>query len=176
MNYLNNTKGTAMILIALALTVIMGSAALVVDVGVAMTERISLSNGLDAAALAGGTQLPSDPAKAITAAKQYLTANDINPNDVSITISDNNTKLTLIGTKTVENNFAKVLGIASTTLHADSAIMVGAVTSVTGGGIRPLTIPDQPLVYGQQVILKEAAGEATAGNFNAVALGGGSGA
>lgn len=176
MIYLNNTKGAAQVLIALALTAIMGSAALVVDVGVAMTQRISLSNGLDAAALAGGAELPASPTKAVSTARQYLTANGIDPNSVTITVTEDSRKLTLVGSRTVDTHFAKVLGIDTTTVQADSAIMVGAVTSVTGGGIRPLAIPDQPLVYGQQVVLKEAAGNATAGNFNSVALGGGSGA
>ena len=176
MNHLSNERGAVQILVALALTALLGSAALVVDVGVAMTKRISLSNGLDAAALAGGADLPGNPTKAVATAKQYLTANGINLNDVTITLTNSNTKMTLLGKETLNTMFAKALGVSTTTVEADSAIMVGAVTSVTGGGLRPLTIPDQPLVYGQQVVLKEAAGGATAGNFNAVDLDDGRGA
>lgn len=64
MIYINNQKGMTMILISIMLTAIIGATALVIDVGVAIAERIDLSNGLDAAALAGGQELPGDAVKA----------------------------------------------------------------------------------------------------------------
>lgn len=165
-----NEKGFSQVILALTLTVLLGAAALVIDVGVAMAERINLSNGLDAAALAGGQELPADSNKATQVVEQYLTANGIDPNTVDISIYDDDRRLTLVGSKVVTNRFARVLGINSTTVNADVTIMVGPASSVQGG-LRPLAISDQPLVYGQQVMLKEEGGDGTNGNYGAVAFG-----
>ena len=173
--YINNKSGAAAILLALTMTVLCAAAALVVDVGMALAERTHLSNALDAAALAGGQELPADAIKAQIVAEQYLNANNIDPNDVNIMISNNDTQMILSGTEVVSNHFARVLGIPTTTVHADAAVKVGAAVSASGG-IRPLAIADQPLIFGQSVVLKEEGGDGTNGNYGAVSFGGSYGA
>ena len=175
MKYLNNQQGMVMVLVALMLTAIIGAVALVVDVGVAMAERIELSNSLDAAALAGGQELPGRPALAASVVREYLEANGVDPLTVDISITNNNTKLALKGTKVVMTRFARVLGVNETTVGAQAAIMVGPAVSVKGG-LRPLAIVDQPLIYGQEVTLKEGGGDGTSGNYGAVSFGGSYGA
>lgn len=170
MNYLQNTKGAAQILLAFMMTAILGSAALVADIGVALTVKTDLSNGLDAAALAGGQELPADASKARAVATEYLIANDIDPADVQINITENNTLLVLRGTTRVSNHFARVLGVPETVVGASAAVKVGAAISAKGG-LRPLAIADQPLVYGDTVILKEEGGDGTNGNYGAVSFG-----
>lgn len=170
MNTLRNEKGAVHVLLALILTALMGTAALVVDVGLAAAEKTQLSNGLDAAALAGGQELPASPAKARAAAEQYLQANGIAPSQVTITISPDQRQISLVGSRTVNNAFAKVLGVPTTTVRASAAVKVGAAVTATGG-IRPLAIPDQPLTYGQSVVLKEGGGGGTAGNYGGVSFG-----
>lgn len=169
MRYLDNQRGAAVILLALITTVLFASAALVVDVGLALAEKTHLANGLDAAALAAGQELPVDAAKARTVAIQYLNANNIDPARVDINISQNNTQIVLSGDKIVSNNFARVLGVPTTTVEASSAVKVGAAVSAQGG-VRPLAIADQPLVYGQTVVLKEEGGDGTNGNYGAVSF------
>ncbi len=60
-------QGQAIVLFALMLVVILGFAAVVVDLGVLRNNRQILQNTMDAAALAGGTDLPVQGATAETA-------------------------------------------------------------------------------------------------------------
>lgn len=169
MGYLNNRNGMAMVFVSLLITVMIGAVALSVDVGIAMAERIALSNALDAAALAGGQELPASPSKARSVTMQYLSANGVDPSAVSIDISSDNRQITLVGSDVVENRFARLLGVPTTTVGASAAARVGAAVSARGG-IRPLAIADQPLVYGQTVVLKEEGGDGTNGNYGAVSF------
>lgn len=169
MNPLKNNRGAAEILLAFMMTALLASAALVTDVGVALAEKTRLSNSLDAAALAGGQELPASASKARAVAIQYLNANGVDPEKVTISISNNNSQMVLMGTETVSNSFARVLGIPTTTVGASAAVKVGPAVSAKGG-IRPLAIADQPLIYGQTVILKEEGGDGTNGNYGAVSF------
>ncbi|MDP9482002.1 MAG: VWA domain-containing protein [Chloroflexota bacterium] len=67
--------GQIMILFVLVVVVIMGLAALVIDVGVLRNANQNLWNALDAGALAGASVLPDDPSKAGTLALQYADKN-----------------------------------------------------------------------------------------------------
>ena len=51
--YIRNESGQAMVFVALFLVVLMGFAALAVDVGAMTVQRSKLQNAADAAALAG---------------------------------------------------------------------------------------------------------------------------
>ncbi len=175
MKYLNNERGAAAILLALLMTTLLAAAALVIDVGNALREKTELANGLDAAALAGGQELPANPVKAQAVATEYLNANEIDPEDVTISIAANNMQMVLQGSRAVSNNFAKVLGIDTTMVSAEAAVQVGSVISAKGG-LRPLAIADQPMVYGQTVTLKEEGGDGTNGNYGAVSFAGNYGA
>jgi Flp pilus assembly protein TadG len=72
-------QGQIIVLFVLAVVVIMGFAALVIDVGVLRNANQNLWNALDAGALAGASQLATDvtndPAKASALALQYAEAN-----------------------------------------------------------------------------------------------------
>lgn len=169
MNILNNQRGAVHILMAFLLTAMLGAAALVIDVGVAAADKTRLSNGLDAAALAGCQELPASPSKARQVVSEYLTANGIDPDDVVVAITDSNRQIVLTGSRTVNNSFAALLGVPTTTVHGSAAARVGSAISATGG-IRPLAIADQPLVYGQTVVLKEEGGDGSNGNYGAVSF------
>jgi hypothetical protein len=68
-------RGSVAVLMALALTMLLGFAALVVDVGLSWAARAEAQTAADAAALAGASQLAGGPAGAVAAARQYLDAN-----------------------------------------------------------------------------------------------------
>jgi Putative Flp pilus-assembly TadE/G-like len=69
-------RGTVAITVALAMTVLLGFAALVVDVGLNWAARTSAQTAADSAALAGAARLLSDgPAAAVTAVRGYLNGN-----------------------------------------------------------------------------------------------------
>ena len=64
-------QGQIIVLFVLAIVVIMGFAALVIDVGVLRNANQNLWNAMDAGALAGASQLPADATNASTIALQY---------------------------------------------------------------------------------------------------------
>jgi Putative Flp pilus-assembly TadE/G-like len=68
-------RGTVAVTVALALTVLLGIAALVVDVGLSWAARAKAQTAADAAALAGAGRLAAGPAEVVAAVRQYLDAN-----------------------------------------------------------------------------------------------------
>jgi putative Flp pilus-assembly TadE/G-like protein/von Willebrand factor type A domain-containing protein len=68
-------QGQIIVLFVFALVLIMGAAALVIDVGVLRNANQNLWNALDAGALAGASQLPADAANADAIALQYADLN-----------------------------------------------------------------------------------------------------
>jgi len=67
--------GQVAIVVALMLVVLLGFAALVVDVGLNWAARTQAQAAADAAALAGVIALPSDPTAAVEDVRHYLNAN-----------------------------------------------------------------------------------------------------
>lgn len=68
-------RGQIIVLFVFALIVIMGAAAMVIDVGILRNSNQNLWNALDAGALAGATQLPADWTNADALALQYADMN-----------------------------------------------------------------------------------------------------
>lgn len=171
-------KGLALVLVAAAMTAILGFTALVVDVGALYLTRSRLVNACDAAALAGARELPGGDPEGVT--EQYLLENGITQeeidNNVHIQTDINNSNITVGAGRTVDYTFARVLGFTSENVNASATAAYGAVTSVTGAV--PFAIPDQQLVFDKQYVLKEGAGGSIEGafrvhgNFGALALGG----
>ncbi len=69
-------RGASIVIFALLVPVLFGALALALDFGKLAYERQGLSNALDAAALAGASSLPNDPAAAQIAATAYAKGND----------------------------------------------------------------------------------------------------
>jgi hypothetical protein len=68
-------RGSVAVLVALALAVLLGFAALVVDVGLLWAVRAEAQTAADAAALAGAARLADGPAGTVAAVRHYLDAN-----------------------------------------------------------------------------------------------------
>lgn len=170
-NLRNNESGSVVILLALSFVILMGAAGLVIDMGFIYSEKIKLSNALDAAALAGAQELPDKPILAEAVAKDYLTLNGIDPATVTIVISVDHMEMTLTGVETVPHYFLKLLGFNETDVHGKSKIAIGPVSAVKGG-LRPFAVEDFLYTYGDLVVLKEDGGDGYHGNYGAVAMGG----
>lgn len=69
-------RGASTVIVALMVPVLFAAAALAIDISTLAHERQTLSNALDAAALAGAYALPGDPAAAEAAALAFAAAND----------------------------------------------------------------------------------------------------
>lgn len=64
-------QGASLILVAASMMLVLGVAALAIDIGHAQTERLRLQNAADAAALAGSFEIPDDAATARDTAGDY---------------------------------------------------------------------------------------------------------
>lgn len=168
---ISNKKGAINIIVTVSLIGVLGFLALVIDVGFLFLEKNKLSNAADAAVLAGAQELPFDTNKAINIANHYAVVNGASLDKVSLAITENNSKIEANINNDVIFAFAKILGFDKANVVADSVAIVGPVTKVYDG-IRPMVVEQQTLTYGQQVILKENAGDGYSGNYGAVSLGG----
>jgi len=136
---LRSERGQALILAALAMVVILGFAALAIDVGYWYSQKREVQNAVDAAALAGAQELPDDPAAAETVAREYLTKNGVsetNGDTVSITFRRTDPEgdptewdsVVIEVERPAEAWFAKVFGINEAFIRD-----VRAVASYRGG-------------------------------------------
>lgn len=120
-----SNKGSTMVIITMAFTLLLGMCALVIDVGTVAIEKQRLQNAVDSASLAATQELP-DTAKAINVANQYIQLNGYNPSDISVTFSDSNKSINISTTKNVKYFFAQVLGFKNTTVSISSGAVVGS--------------------------------------------------
>jgi len=108
------------VLTALLLLVLMGLAAFAVDVGHWYLVGQQEQRAADSAALAGVTNLPSDPAGAFARAQDYSKVNGF-PNGVSATtvtpaLDGSPTRLRVTVSRTVNNFFGSLMGIPQTAI------------------------------------------------------------
>lgn len=131
-NLLYEQKGQALILVALILPILLGFAALVVDVGNLYLTKAQLQKTADAAAFAGAQDLPTTStamSTAITYADQNgmkATVNGVKESGDTVTATSpyngDSTKIAVQCTRTVQNYFAGILGpdFATTVVSASA--------------------------------------------------------
>jgi hypothetical protein len=164
----NEEKGTVLVLVAAALTVILGMTALVVDVGALAIEKTRLKNACDAAALAAAHELP-DTILAKQRALEYLGLNHVDAEHAIITFSHDDIKITVEAAKTIDYYFAPVLGLNTGIVTARSTAAYGSVSGMTG--VVPFGIPDQPMTFGVEYKLKAGSQDDYGpGNYGPLAL------
>lgn len=151
---LGDERGASLALVALALVVLVGMAALAVDMGMLYTARGQAQRTADASALAGAVQkyvLKGDDAEARSAAEAYGLKNDILGDPVVIQDADvtfpqadkirvwvNRSRARGNGVPTI---FAKILGISS----ADVIVKAAAQAFQAKGAdcVMPILLPDR---------------------------------
>ena len=122
-----NNKGSAMILLTAALTVILTCSAIVMDVGNVVMERQKMQNAVDAAALAAAFELP-DTVKATETARHYAQINGVDPLDIGITFKDSNKTVVVKADTTINFVFAKIMGIDSTVTGTNATATLGSIS------------------------------------------------
>jgi putative Flp pilus-assembly TadE/G-like protein len=121
-------RGQAIVLMTLSLVVIMGMAALVLDVGNWFHTKRRLQGTADAAALAGAQELPNDSSGAQTMAMNYANQNGGDVAAANIVVSSTvlpNDTIAVRARKTEPGFFSGVLGIASADIDARAKARVG---------------------------------------------------
>ncbi len=148
---LRNESGQAILMTVLFLVVIVGAAAMTVDVGSWYQQQRQAQATADAAALAGAQVLPSDPVQAQTLAAQYATSNGggVVPNGGITLRSDfepNDTVVVNIS-KNAPSFFANIFAIDHATVTATAAARAGVPNQVDG--VAPIVVnKDHPLLSG----------------------------
>ena len=167
---LREQKGAAVAVIAISMTAMIGFAALVIDGGNLYLNKTRLVNLADAAALAGAQDLPGDPQSAIASAYSYAAQNGMSNDTIDVTISNDNTIVTVNASRTVPFFFAQIFHMNSSNVSARAAAAIKPITGV--GNIVPFGIVKQPFKYNQTYTLKAGGGSGYNGNYAALALGG----
>lgn len=115
-----NKKGSSMILFSVAMVLIMGLTALVIDVGNVALQKQKFQNAIDAATLAAAQELP-DRAGAIRVAKQYVELNGFDESDISIDFSNDDSTISITANKKIDFFFARIFGFDSMTTSINSS-------------------------------------------------------
>jgi Flp pilus assembly protein TadG len=127
-----NERGQAFVLTVLSLVVLLGMAALVLDVGAWFHQKRHLQATADAAALAGAQLLPNDPGGASAQALSYGSKNGggVAGADVTVTSSRaTNDTISVKAHKTNNGVFSKVVGVFNVNIAATAKARVGAPAS-----------------------------------------------
>lgn len=140
--FLKKQDGQAIVLMAIALSVLLGFAALAIDGGNIYLNRAKAVNISDAAALAGAAELPDNPDKAIEVAKAFGVANGVSAEAMNVVIREDHQAITVTTNLNVSMFFAGVIGIKTTNVPANSTASVGIAASVPW--IVPFVIPRPP--------------------------------
>lgn len=125
---LKSERGQAFVLAAVAMVMLMGMAALVLDVGNWFRDKRRLQGTVDAAALAGAQQLPNDASGAQAQALNYADKNggDVAGADIVITSQyQANDTISVTGRRNDPGIFTKVVAIPGADLTARATARVG---------------------------------------------------
>jgi len=164
-------RGSAVVLVAMVTSALLGAAALGTDVGRLYLERKRLSMLVDFAALSAAQLLPDNPTQAVAAAQSYVSKNGGDAAAATVTVSPDNHQVTVQLAKTVPMTFARVLGVNQQQVSAQATAQTAPLAGSLGAA--PLGVPKNSWVMGQEVYLKMDAdsGAISPGNYGALALG-----
>lgn len=169
LKFMLDEKGSVAVLATLAITVLLGFAALAIDIGSIYLNKVQLSNMADSAALAGVQDLPAGPELAQNNAELFAIKNGKANDSLNVTINENKTLLTVNARRKVNLFFAKIYKVFSADVSAQSAATIRTISGVNGAV--PLGVVKQEFNFGQTYTLKEGGGDGYDGNYGALALG-----
>jgi Flp pilus assembly protein TadG len=167
-------SGQGLVVATLFMVVILGFAAMAIDVGLFMHEKRELQKAADAAALAGAQELPYSPAHAEQEAAEWAEKNGIDSDEleaieIASTYAANDT-ITVEVKREVSFVFARVLGLTSDTIRADATARVGSPAEMAG--LVPFGVLDDAISFTESTILKYDAQNVSHGNFGALGIDG----
>jgi hypothetical protein len=125
-------RGQAAVLVVVLMAVLVGVMALAIDVGLWYVDKREVQAAADAAALAGAPALVSGQSFAQSAAATIY-AVDGHPDDTVAYSFPNASTITVTATRSLDVQFASVLGLTSATVTVDASAQVRAYTTIEGG-------------------------------------------
>ena len=185
MNVFTDEAGAVAVIAALLLVAMTAIAAFVIDIGSLYQERRELQTAADAGALAGVQELPDNPARAVEVARAFVTANTGRHVTSSVKLTATNVANDTIEVRVSDSAsplyFARVLGLRTARVSATARAIVASPGAYSSGvmpfGLMSSTEAAQNLqlfgyAFGQEITLKEAAGDGSQGNFYFIDLDG----
>lgn len=132
MKVLFNQRGGVLVLFAALILCMMGMAGLAIDIGYAYSVRTQMQNSVDAAAIAGGYELPHT-SDAQTEAENYINLNKLDPAKATCTFPNGTREIDVTYTDTVGTFFMRALGINTMTISTAAA--AERRNMITGGDL-----------------------------------------
>ena len=126
-------RGAVAVIVAFVMVVLVGFAAIAVDVGSIYSDQQQLQNGADAGALAIAESCQRG--SCVDTADTYAKANKLDGQATGTLLSNTAGKVTVQTSSTHQNWFAAVIGMPTTTLRARATASWGYPS---GGGVLPL--------------------------------------
>lgn len=164
-------RGAALVLVAVWLAVAVLAMALVIEVGMLVTQRLQLQRAADLAALGGAAALPEHPGLAIANARLLARANGARDPEIAVMVDNNHVRLTVIIVRPYTPLFAPLLRRASVTLRAQAEALVVPLQAFRG--VVPWGVEQQPFLYEVEYVLKHGADDSDLprrGNFRILNL------
>jgi hypothetical protein len=141
---------------AIAMTCMIGFAALSIDVGNLLTARNQLQSATDAAALSGATGLLENQTESTVRAIATAGRNQCMNQPLNLTASDINfpssNQIMVQAQSPVTLNFAPILGINSANISATAVAELSTIVGTTG--LKPWGVPDMNYNPGDIVCIK----------------------
>jgi hypothetical protein len=117
-------SGASMVMVALSMVVILGFAALGIDLGKAYSTKVEMQNACDLSALAAATSLPEANATK-QVAEQYAELNGFDKDDVEVSIIDGGEKVEVKISQDVKTYFAGVIGFKEVPVSCKAVAAAG---------------------------------------------------
>lgn len=117
-------KGTAAVMTALMMTLILGFCALVVDIGSVSIQKSRLQNAVDSAALAAAQDLPSIT-DATETARTYLDRNGFEAASMDVSFAHNDRQVTVEATQSFNYALAGIFGMETADVRASATAQKG---------------------------------------------------
>lgn len=170
---IKDQRGFSFFMVGIGIMSLFGMTALITDFGRISLSRQRLVNAVDSAAIAAARDFVfiEDPyTREMTARQRAVDVAVTNGAPIGgISVDIVNNKISVNAEQSVSLIMSRAFGISQRTVRAHAAAMVGSISSYLG--VAPLTIKEQPLIYGQLVTLKYGSPDSP-GNFGALALAG----
>jgi hypothetical protein len=164
---LDNRKGFVSVFVVILMIVLLGCAALAIDVGMLTYEKARLQNACDAAALAGAQELPDDLPAATNKAYYYADENDLPSSEItSIEFTNEDRRITVNAERTVPYSFARVLDMSQGIITAHASAENAPINEM--GGLRPFGVVDDIFILNTTVVLELGSWDSVGGNFGSL--------
>lgn len=158
-----------LVILTILIPVMLGVVAMAVDISTFDWTWSRMQSAADAAALAGASNLPTSPSRAIATATSYALTNGMVSAEVSTpVVAADNLSISITLSRSVPYYFGRVLGLTASPVVVTATAGLLTTGSVTGA--MPIGLSFQTTyAYGQAITLQPGGG--TANSWGAIALG-----